>query len=158
MILLVDHPHKHADFCYHVHMQMDGQGQANMVIGYGLVAVGVLIMLLSLFQVYRVFTKQAQVVQFFSFQGVKIDLGALAPQIDTSALDKVRTSLNLPPSTSSPSRSVAETEIIPAEVLNGPANLGVYMLFMGFVLNLGYKIADLGTKLVRPIYVKTGLT
>lgn len=136
-------------------MQSDNQIQVNMLIGYCLIMLGVVVMFLACIQVYRVFTRQAQPMQYFQFEGVKIDLRSLAPQIDTSALDQLRQQLNMPQGSAERQPTPAQmTEIIPAQVLNEPANLGVFLLFMGFLLNLGYRLADLGIKLVKPIYVR----
>lgn len=97
-------------------------------------------------------TKQSEPIRFFSFPGIKIDLSQMAPKVDTSSLDALKQQLNLGGSGVRPAiETPYQTEILPAEVLNGPANLGVSLLFMGFVLNFGARIADIGTKLVRPI-------
>lgn len=139
-------------------MDTDSKQIINSVIGYGLLLIGVFVMILSVFQVYRVFTKQAQPIRFFNFPAVKMDLASLAPQLDTSALDSLKKQLNVGdiklPTSDAEVSPRKETELISAEVLNGPANLGVYLLFMGFLMNFGYRLAGLGIKLVRPIVVK----
>lgn len=134
------------------HMQTDTKEITHLLVGYALLALGVLIMLLSCVQVYRVFTRQTEPMQYFNFPGISIDLTKLAPQVDTSSLDALKKQFNLGVGGSKPTTESANaTEILPAEVLNGPANLGVFLLFMGFLLNFGAKLADLGIKLVRPI-------
>ncbi|MBP6994401.1 hypothetical protein KBB12_04105 [Candidatus Woesebacteria bacterium] len=136
-------------------MQTDSKEVTHLLVGYALIALGVLIMLLSCFQVYRVFTRQAEPMHYFNFPGIKIDLTKLAPQVDTSSLDALKKQFNLGVGSSQPTAESANaTEILPAEVLNEPANLGVFLLFMGFLLSFGSKLADLGIKLVRPVYVK----
>ena len=132
-------------------MQTDSKEVTHLLIGYALLALGVLIMFLSCVQVYRIFTRQAEPMQYFNFPGVKIDLTKLVPQVDTSGLNALKKQLNMEIGTQPNSETVNATEILPAEVLNGPANLGVFLLFMGFLLNFGAKLADLGIKLVRPI-------
>lgn len=140
-------------------MDTDSKQIINSVMGYGLLLIGVFVMILSVFQVYRVFTKQSQPIQFFNFPAVKIDLASLAPQLDTSALDSLKKQFNVgdnkfPTSENTPSGR--ETELISADVLNGPANLGVYLLFMGFLMNFGSRLASLGVSLVRVVTVKQG--
>ena len=135
-------------------MQTDSKEITHLLVGYALLALGVLIMLLSCIQVYRIFTRQAEPMQYFNFPSVKIDLTKLVPQVDTSSLNTLKKQLNMEIGTRPNSETVNATEILPAEVLNGPANLGVFLLFMGFLLNFGAKLADLGIKLVRPIYIK----
>lgn len=136
------------------HMQQDSKELTHLIVGYALIALGVFVMFLSSIQVYRVFTKQAEPVQYFDFPSVKIDLTKMAPKIDTSGLDELKKQLNLRGNETSTVSTSQETEILPSKVLNDPANLTVFILFMGFVLNFGYKIADLGIKLVRPVYIK----
>lgn len=133
-------------------MQTDSKELTHLIVGYSLIALGILVMFMSCWQVYRIFTKQSEPIQFFSFPGIKIDLSQMAPKVDTSSLDALKQQLNLGGSGVRPAiETPYQTEILPAEVLNGPANLGVSLLFMGFVLNFGARIADIGTKLVRPI-------
>jgi hypothetical protein len=46
------------------------------------------------------------------------------------------------------------TEIFPAEMINQSSNLGAFVFFMGFAVNVGYKVSSIGVKLIRPLYVK----
>jgi hypothetical protein len=132
-------------------MQTDSKEITHLLVGYALLALGVLIMLLSCVQVYRVFTRQTEPMQYFNFPGISIDLTKLAPKVDTSSLDALKKQFNLGVGSQPNTETANATEILPGEVLNGPANLGVFLLFMGFLLNFGAKLADLGIKLVRPI-------
>jgi hypothetical protein len=70
-------------------MQQDSKELTHLIVGYALIALGVFVMFLSSIQVYRVFTKQAEPVQYFDFPSVKIDLTKMAPKIDTSGLDEL---------------------------------------------------------------------
>ncbi|HNQ31548.1 MAG TPA: hypothetical protein PKG71_03590 [Candidatus Woesebacteria bacterium] len=135
-------------------MQTESQFSTSAIVGYMLLVMGVVIMILSVVQVYRVISRQAEPIAFFTFQGISINPSQYAPQVDMSALDALRSQLNLGKSAPTQPALGESVEIIPAEVINGPANLGVFFLFMGFLLNVGYKFADLGVKLVRPVYVK----
>ena len=99
----------------------------NKVIGYLLIAVGVLVIFLTAFSVYNVFVNKAAPINIVSQEtlfGLKSE-GA-------SALD----ALNITPSS-----------------LAYLANLSFHLLFAGFLINVGFKVASLGTMLARPIVV-----
>ena len=99
----------------------------NKIIGYILIAVGVLVIFLTAFSVYNVFVNKAAPINIVSQEtlfGLKSE-GA-------SALD----ALNITPSS-----------------LAYLANLSFHLLFAGFLINVGFKVASLGTMLARPIVV-----
>ena len=135
-------------------MSQETRQIVNSVAGYGLLAIGVFIMFLSFFQVYRVFTKQASIPEFFHFQGVKMDLSKLAPQIDTSGFDALTKQLGVAGNISMQTPQPNETEIIPADMLNSSANIAVFAVLMGFVVNFGAKLATIGVELVRVVTMK----
>lgn len=118
-----------------------------MSVGYGLLIVGILIMFFSLFQVYRVFTKKQPPVQFFHFEGVKIDLSKLMPQADTGVTDSIAKQFNIQIPKTQKTVQPMETEIISAAMLNDSANLGATVFLMSFVLNFGSKLASIGVSL-----------
>lgn len=148
----------HLLFCYYeVHMEQNTQQITHTVIGYTLIILGVFIMLLSVIQVYRVFTKQVEPIQYFNFPGIKMNMAQYMPKVDMQSLDALKQKFNVDFGEDGSTKDTAnqvEMEIIPGEVINGPTNLAIHLLFMGFLMNFGAKIADLGTKLVRPIIVK----
>ena len=130
-------------------MQQDTRVLANMSLGYGLLITGIVLMFISFFQVFQVFTGSPVPVKLFKFEGVKIDLAKLVPRPDTSALDSVAKQFNLKINT--PKAQEPEpmlTEIIPADMLNDSANLGAFVLLMSFMLNFGGKVAGIGVDLV----------
>jgi len=45
-------------------------------------------------------------------------------------------------------------DILPPEVLNKTLNLSTHFFLMSFILGFGYKLANLGTQLIRPINVR----
>lgn len=102
------------------------------VLGYVLIAVGVILIAYSGFNVYQVFTKKTQPVQVFNFDGISMSLGGL--------LDV-------------PTKNAPELELLPPEILNQTSNLVAHLFLMGFIVNIGSKIANLGVYLVRPINV-----
>ncbi len=107
------------------------------IIGYSLLAVGIFLMIGPTASVLLVFTHVTTPIQLFAFSGISLDLGQLV-------------AANLPTGLTVPT---VETEIIPAAMLNESANLFAHVFLMGFILNLGYKLASLGIALLRPIQV-----
>jgi|SRR3989344_5103403 len=105
------------------------------IIGYLLVFVGLVIMGVSSFSVYSVFSGRSKPVNLFNLPGVGLDLGSFgAPE-----------GMPVGPST--------KTELVSADVINQPMNLFGHILLMGFILNLGFRISSLGVQFVRPIKV-----
>lgn len=99
----------------------------NKIIGYLLVAVGVLVIFLTAFSVYNVFVNKTAPINIVSEEtlfGQKSD--------GPSALD----ALNISPSS-----------------LSYLANLSFHLLFAGFLINVGFRLGSLGTMLARPIVV-----
>jgi hypothetical protein len=47
-----------------------------------------------------------------------------------------------------------KTEIISATMLNDSSNIFAHLMLMGFIVSLGYKLANLGIQMLRPIVVK----
>jgi len=113
------------------------------VVGYILICVGVGIILFSGLSVYQVFTKRAEPVLLFSFPALSIDMSKML----SGALPKeIRdTGYTLPPS---------KQEILSADMVNQPTNLLFHTVLMGFMVTVGFKIASIGTMMVRTIVVK----
>jgi hypothetical protein len=105
-------------------------------VGYILLSAGVLVIALAAISVLLVFTKNVQPVQLFNFQGVSLDLSSVVPQL---------------PGTKP---SAAKTEILPSNVLNDSSNVFAHLFLMGFIANIGGRIATLGVQLLRPVEVK----
>lgn len=104
------------------------------ILGYLLLVVGVLIIVYAALNVYGVFTKKAKPFDVFNLPGISLDLGGLVGnQLPTGP---------------------AKSELITPEILNQPLNLAAHLFLMGFIANIGFKIASLGVMLVRPIKVK----
>lgn len=126
----------------------------NPIIGYVLLFCGIMVMIASLFQLYQVYTKKAQPIQFFNFEGIKIDPSSFAPKMDMSPLQELQRKSGLPVTSTTQTTPTEPVEIFPAKMLNDSANLSAFFFLMGFLLNFGFKIAQLGIKMVRPVYVK----
>ena len=115
------------------------------VLGYILIALGVIVMLLATFSVYQVFTNKSQPVNIFNLPGISIDMSDLVgSDLSSEEMAQLREQKSL------------KTDLISPEIINKPLNLIAHILFMGFILNVGFKVAALGVGLVRPINVKLG--
>ena len=99
------------------------------LIGYGLLVAGVLVILFAGFNIYQVFTRQIRPVQLFDFPAISIDSGEIA----TGSLP---------------------VELLPKEVLNDSSNVIAHLLLMGFVVNIGYKLASIGVMMTKTLEVK----
>jgi len=104
------------------------------LIGYILLILGVTAILFSVLNVYQVFTKKAQPIDLFSFESVSLDLSKLAEQ--------------------APENADLKQELLSSDKLNKPLNIAAHLFFMGFVASTGFKVANLGTQLLRPIKVE----
>lgn len=119
------------------------------ILGYMLIVVGILVMIFSGFDVYLVFTKQKEPIKLFSFKGVGIDTSKLLPANIPAELSKQIQSNQL---------GQNQVELISPDILNDTSNIFAHIMLMGFIVNIGYKLASVGTKLVRTIEVKLKTT
>lgn len=110
-------------------------------IGYLLLVLGILLIFGSLGGVYAVFTGRIQPYPIFDLPAITLDLSSLMEAEGQEAQQLAESGANL------------ETELVKGDVLNKPLNLVAYLLFMSFLLNVGFKIATLGVQMVRPIKV-----
>jgi hypothetical protein len=114
------------------------------VIGYILLAAGILLIILTTFSMYNVFTKKSKPVELFNLGGISLDLsqmlsGDLSPaQREQLAKSNFQT----------------ETEIIKEDLINAPLNYAAHLMLMSFIAGAGFKIAKLGVMFLRPIKVK----
>lgn len=107
------------------------------IFGYTLIALGLTIAAFSLISVYRVFSGQAAPYGLFSFPPVAVPVSALVGE-------------------SVPVSGEGTLEIMPAESINKTTNTFAHLFLMGFIASIGFKIAGIGTNLVRPIVVSIG--
>ncbi|SRR3990167_7239894 len=98
------------------------------IIGYVLLVVGVLTILFSGINVYLVFKKQIQPIQFFS--GDELQL----PQSNNSDMPQL--------------------QIISPSMIADSSNLLLHFMLMGFFVSIGFRIGSLGVMLLRPIEVR----
>lgn len=105
------------------------------MVGYILLLLGIGIVIYSFMNVYSAFTGQIQPYPLFTLEGIGLDF--------TNFIDGTP-----PPGTE------LRQELVKAELINQPLNYAAHLLFMGFVSSIGYKVARVGTFLVRSIKVK----
>src|SRR3989344_5484422 len=106
------------------------------IIGYFLILAGLFIIVYSTLNVINVFTGKERPFNLFIFNSISIDLGKLASQ----------------PLPNTPDKDFNQT-LLEGEMLNKPMNLMAHLLLMGFLASIGFKIAQIGTMLVRTIKV-----
>lgn len=118
------------------------------IIGYALLVVGLILIFAPLWSVYQVFTGQKKPVQLFQFNGISLDpsqfMNLEVPQELSDSGVKLESS-------SKPQ------DIIPPNLINDTSNIFAHVVLMGFVASIGFRIASLGTQLMRPIIVKGNL-
>lgn len=106
-------------------------------LGYLFLGGGLLVMIGALLIVIFLFTG---VIKPYKMIDIK------APSFNTA---------NLVPSIPGlPKPTGEKIEVIPTAALNHMVNLGVQFLLMTFIMSFGFKIADLGVKLLRPIKIE----
>lgn len=110
---------------------MDSES-SNKIVGYTLLALGLIIIIFSGFKVYRVFTGAENPYQIFSLSGISVDLGKAIGQTSDANLTQ---------------------ELLNSDVLNKPLNYAFYIMLMGFISSVGFKIASLGVQLARTLKV-----
>jgi hypothetical protein len=107
------------------------------VTGYLFIVVGLTIAGFAAFSVYSVFTAKTMPVSLFTFDAVTIPLGALlgGGEVPVEMVD-------------------TNIEIFPAEILKKTTNTFAHLFLMGFIASIGFRVAQIGATLVRPIIVK----
>lgn len=114
------------------------------VVGYLLLAVGILVIIISAISVILVFTGRTEPVQIFNFEGIGLNASDLVGG-------------DLPAEQAAAIRQMTEgqqMELISPDIINDTSNLFAHLFLMGFISTVGFKLASLGTMMVRPIVVK----
>jgi hypothetical protein len=103
-------------------------------IGYAYIVVGTAAIIIAGVSVYLAFTNQWKPYDLFTFEGVSLDFAKFAEE--------------------APANADLTQEIVSPDKLNKPLNLMAHLILMGFIAGLGFKIATIGTYMVREIQVK----
>lgn len=104
------------------------------VIGYILLAVGLIVILVASYQVFQIFTGNATALSVVQTTGINLDMSSFAPAGTIPAGTKA--------------------QLLSASELDEFANLTLTYLLLTFLVSVGYKIASLGIQLVKTIEVK----
>ncbi len=99
------------------------------VVGYIFLVLGVLIILYSGINVYRVYTRKISAISLFHFEPVSIEMPVEG------------------------SRERLRIEILSERELNETSNVIAHTILMGFIGGVGYKISKIGVYILRPIVV-----
>ena len=117
--------------------------------GYTLLITGILIMIFATIQIITVITGKATPIEFFSN---KTDItnnssNSLNPE---DLLKQIQGGGN---NSEFNVGQMPNVQLIDPKMLNDILNLTLYYFIMQFLLSLGFKLASLGTQLLRPIQV-----
>lgn len=125
--------------------------EVDKIIGYLLLASGLIIVAVSASFVYRAMSGKMTPPRVFDVESPTITLPTTAvPQVEVPEgfeLAKPETS-ELPP----------KVKIIPDELLNGVVNISLFYLLMMFMASTGSKVADIGIKMLKDFKVVTKST
>ncbi len=119
------------------------------IIGYTLLGIGIIMIIITTFQIFSVFTGKATPIQVFKVEPAKQS----QPSSTTDLLEKIQQG-DLSALLDSGSGSIPGLEVISPEAIYKMLNITVYYFLMMFLLNVGYKIASLGVQMVRPVKVE----
>lgn len=131
------------------------------VTGNILLITGIIVMLFATIRVILVFTGAAKPIQFYKAAPKSVQSNPVAPSQtqDLNALLRQQGSnadlqslLQQSSGNINPLGGITDL-FSSSEFLNG-INLMVELFLMGFIANFGYRLANLGVQLIRPVYVK----
>lgn len=111
-------------------------------VGYILLCTGIVIMAVSVYCVFLLFTHRIQPFQVFNENALHTEQPQISPQdllTNPSAITELQTSIM--------------TQIIEKQA-NKTLNIGSTTLLMYFIMLLGFRVSTLGVQLIRPIEVK----
>lgn len=107
-------------------------------IGYILLAAGLMVMFFALGFVVLMFTGKMNPIGVLHIPSPTFNTASFMPQIPGI-----------------PKAEGQDVQLIPTDAFNKILNLGLNVFFMGFIMSFGFKLADLGIKLLRPIKIET---
>lgn len=113
------------------------------ITGFILVAVGILIILFSAYNVIGAFTGRTEPSDIFGFSGIGLDLGNF--MLGEASPEEIAMIKDQNPN--------LKAELIEGDVLNKPLNLFAHLMLWGFISSIGFKIAQIGATILKPIKV-----
>ncbi len=123
------------------------------IIGYSLLAVGIILMIISTIQIIFIFTGRAKPIQFFKTEKQTVQSNSQQSLDAEDLLERVQTG-DLSALLNNSGNTIPELNIISPETINQILNLTVFYFLMQFLLSLGYKLASLGVQMIRPLKVE----
>ncbi len=118
------------------------------VSGYLLLVVGLTIMIVAVINIFMVFTNKTKPFSVFNISSSSsLNINDIISQLQ-------KNNPTASPSASNNTIAPPKIDILPPEVLNQTLNLSTHFFLMSFILGFGYKLANLGVQLIRPINVK----
>lgn len=118
------------------------------VTGYLLLVIGLSIMIVSVINIFMVFTNRTKPFSVFSISSSSsLNINDIISQFQ-------KNNLSASPSATNQTITPPKLDILPPEILNQTLNLSTHFFLMSFILGFGYKLANLGVQLIRTINVK----
>jgi hypothetical protein len=125
------------------------------IVGYLLLGLGIMVMVFAAMQIITVYTNKATPIEFFTSKPIIAQQKpAQNAQIPETSEEMLTLFQNNPMDLLNVGGSVPTPQLIDPDMLNNVLNMAVYFLIMHFLLGLGFKIANLGVQLVRPIKIE----
>lgn len=106
--------------------------------GYIFLSLGLMVMFFSVIFIIFVFTGVREPISVLNIQAPSIPIDAFMPQIP----QELGMDISIP-------KTNKTIEFIDSISFNKMLNLGINLLFMGFMVNFGYKISSLGIQLIN---------
>lgn len=118
------------------------------MIGYVLLAGGILMIVIPIFFIAAVLTGKNKPPQVFNVEAPEINLPSQQSIDLPDNLKRAGVTLN------APVQGNSKMKLIPDAVFNDTLNIGLYYLLMTFIASSGSKIAGIGVKLIKDIKVQ----
>lgn len=110
------------------------------IVGYILLIIGVSIVLFSGISVFQVFNNKTQPYQLFSLDSISLDLKNMLPTEQANLLTN------------------SNFEILSGDISTKMTNIFMHLVLMGFIGSVGFKIAMIGSNMIKVIEFKTHLS
>lgn len=123
-------------------------------VGYGLLVIGIFVMVFAAIRIIMVFTGKATPIAFFTPQPlIEQNNESTNTKIPNNPEELMELIQENPLAILNNTKGLPTTQLIDPQMINEIMNMAVYFLIMHFLLGLGFKIANLGVQLVRPVEV-----